>query len=76
MSIKDIVTRPFVTKRLLSIGRNLSFSSQLLLVTRTNHLHRSEKEKVDFRSNNDSFGTASVKMCCLGPITVVFPCNF
>ena len=61
MSSKDVVTRPFDAKCLISMGKNLSFSSLLPSVEKPNHLYRSEEDKVDFRLLTDSLATAPDK---------------
>ena len=62
MSSKDVVTRPFDAKCLISMGKNLSFSSLLPSVAKPNHLYRSEEDNVDFRLLTDSLATAPDKI--------------
>ena len=61
MSSKDVITRPFDTKCLIYMGKNLSFSSLLPPVAKPNHLYRSEKENVDFGLFSDSLAIAPGK---------------
>ena len=61
MSSKDVITRPFDAKCLISMGKNLSFSSLPPLVAKPNHSYMSEEDKVDFRLLTDSLATAPDK---------------
>ena len=61
MSTKDVVTRPFDANCLISMDKNLSFSSLLQSVAKPNHLYRSEEGNVDFRLLTDSLATAPDK---------------
>ena len=61
MSSKDVLTRLFDAKCLISMSKNLSFSSLLPSVAKPSHLYRSEEQNIDFGLLTDSSATAPEK---------------